>query len=126
MTPFFCSPSRVCKERSDGIAIARTFQSHLLSQNHKSAIASPTTRRRRKPAMGKKKDTTQCDVIFFGFLIRNSYTSKFQNIGILPMPLIRYISSIVPKGLISPQFWTPRCFQYCLKHNPPLRVANKL
>ena len=37
------SPSRVCKEQSDGIAIVRTFQPPLLSLNRKSAIASPTT-----------------------------------------------------------------------------------
>ena len=40
------------------------FSLHCTSLNRKSAIASPTTRRRRKLAMGKKKDTTQCDVIF--------------------------------------------------------------
>ncbi len=49
------SPCRVCKERSDGIAIVRTFQTPPSSLNRKSAIASPTTRRRRKPAMGKKR-----------------------------------------------------------------------
>ena len=62
----FGSPSRVCKERSDGIAIVRTFQPPPSSLNRKSAIASPTTRRRRKPARDKKK--TPLNVMSFFWL----------------------------------------------------------
>ena len=39
-----------------------------------------------------------------GYHIRNSYASEFQYIRIIFIKLIRYISSIAPKGLISPQF----------------------
>ena len=62
---FFGSPSRVCKERSDGIAIVRTFQ-------HPLYLAKPQVRNRitydpseAKACDGQKKDTTQCDVIFW-------------------------------------------------------------
>ena len=64
MVPFG-SPSRVCKERSDGIAIVRTFQ-------HPLYLAKPQVRNRvtydpseAKACDGQKKDTTQCDVIFW-------------------------------------------------------------
>lgn len=52
----------------------------------------------------EKRQYNFCTVFFRDYYIRNSYASKFQYIRIILIKLIRYISSIAPKGLISPQF----------------------
>lgn len=65
--------------------------------NAASIVASPLSKQR-------KANPIRFVFLGFGYTVRNSYASKFQYIRIILIKLIRYISSIAPKGLINPQF----------------------
>lgn len=71
-------------------------------------LPSKTGKKHTKRVKNKRFDSFLTESVISvnvdGYHIRNSYASKFQYIRIILIKLIRYISSIAPKGLISPQF----------------------